>query len=117
MQKQQRGERHSCTLLRPSRHCARPRGCRNDEQSARQEDRLSYLEERGYVSRTTDPSDRRAKRVQLTDKGRSAQPVALQAIAEIEAEWKAVFGSARFERLRSELAALRDVLENATANS
>ena len=72
---------------------------------------VDYLERRGYVTRTVDPDDRRAKPVQLTDKGRSAQPAALNAIAEIEEEWKASFGGARFERLRGELAALREALE------
>ena len=78
---------------------------------------VDYLERRGYVTRTVDPDDRRAKPVQLTDKGRSAQPAALNAIAEIEEEWKASFGDARFERLRDELAALREALEQLPASA
>ena len=72
---------------------------------------VAYLEERGYVTRAVDPSDARAKIVRLTPKGEAAQPAALTAITEIEAEWKALFGEARFERLRRELGALRTVLE------
>lgn len=72
---------------------------------------VAYLEDRGYVTRTVDPADGRARIVRLTPKGEATQPAALGAIAEIEAEWKALFGSARLERLRDELAALRDDLE------
>lgn len=72
---------------------------------------VAYLERRRYVTRIVDPSDRRAKLVQLTHKGRSALPAALSAIAEIEGEWKRSFGAARFERLRDELASLREALD------
>ena len=72
---------------------------------------VAYLEERGYVTRSVDPTDRRAKVVRLTEKGAASLPAALKGLAEIEAEWKALFGDARLERLRGELAALREVLE------
>lgn len=74
---------------------------------------VAYLEERGYVTRVADPDDGRAKLVRLTAKGEASQPAALTGIAEIEDQWKALFGSARFERLRRELGALRAELEKA----
>jgi len=78
---------------------------------------VEYLEERGYVTRGVDAGDRRAKVVRLTQKGRDTQPAALQAIAEIESEWKEQFGAARFEDLRDELAALRGALERSEGTS
>lgn len=45
------------------------------------------LEARGYVERQFDPSDRRARLVRLTSKGRRAARAALGEIAEIEAAW------------------------------
>jgi DNA-binding MarR family transcriptional regulator len=49
------------------------------------------LEEMGYVSRTTDPTDGRARLVRLTHSGRQLQRLALDLIAEIEDRWLARF--------------------------
>jgi DNA-binding MarR family transcriptional regulator len=45
------------------------------------------LERRGYVERIEDPTDRRARLVQLTDDGRTLVRSALDEIAAIERKW------------------------------
>jgi DNA-binding MarR family transcriptional regulator len=48
---------------------------------------VSILERNGYVERRPDPSDRRARLVCHTDKGRALVRQAIREIAEIEADW------------------------------
>lgn len=48
---------------------------------------VSILERNGYVERRADPSDRRARLVCLTDKGRALVRQAIREIAEIEDAW------------------------------
>jgi DNA-binding MarR family transcriptional regulator len=66
------------------------------------------LEQRGYVERVPDPNDGRAKIIRLTERGRAAQALGLELIADIEREWAERFGQDR-------IAALRDALEAVTA--
>jgi DNA-binding MarR family transcriptional regulator len=58
---------------------------------------VQALEARGYVTRTVDPADRRARLVRLTPKGRRAVRRALKEIQEIESEWLERFGRAGFD--------------------
>lgn len=48
---------------------------------------ISGLEARGYLERQPDPTDRRARLVQLTPRGRAMGRVAVGEIAAIEAAW------------------------------
>lgn len=64
------------------------------------------LERIGYVARTPDPDDRRAKRIGLTERGRDAVVAALDVIGELERELDAVLGAAEVERLHRSLAAI-----------
>jgi DNA-binding MarR family transcriptional regulator len=48
---------------------------------------IDTLEQRGYVERRPDPSDRRARLVCLTAKGQRLVRAALHEIAEIEVKW------------------------------
>jgi DNA-binding MarR family transcriptional regulator len=48
---------------------------------------VSLLEQRGYVKRRVDPTDRRARIVSLTSSGRRLARQALRELASIEAEW------------------------------
>jgi DNA-binding MarR family transcriptional regulator len=48
---------------------------------------VTELERRGYVERIPDPSDKRARLVSLTDRGRDLVRAAVQHIADIEREW------------------------------
>jgi DNA-binding MarR family transcriptional regulator len=47
---------------------------------------VADVERLGYVTRTPDPADRRAKRIELTGRGRKAVAAALAAVREMEAE-------------------------------
>lgn len=55
---------------------------------------VGVLERNGYVERRPDPSDRRARLVCLTDKGRALVRQAIREIGEIEAAWLARFARA-----------------------
>jgi DNA-binding MarR family transcriptional regulator len=61
---------------------------------------VAHLETHGYVERVADPSDRRAKLVRATRRGRKSYPLALAAIAETEARWTERLGETKMRRLR-----------------
>lgn len=65
------------------------------------------LEHLGYVVRIPDPSDRRAKLVVLTDRGRHLVAVVQARIPELERRIDDLLGSARARDLRADLASLR----------
>ncbi len=54
----------------------------------------------GYVERTADPADRRAKLICLTERGKEAQTAGFDLIAELEARWAERYGAERFADLR-----------------
>jgi DNA-binding MarR family transcriptional regulator len=64
---------------------------------------VQHLEAHGYVVRDPDPSDRRAKLVLPTAKGREVVAIAQQAVPEIEGRLERELGTARFEQLRADL--------------
>ena len=67
------------------------------------------LERLGYVERSADPLDGRAKLIRLTDRGQESRAAGLRIMDEIEAEWA--------ERLGEDaVAKLREVLEDVTGN-
>jgi DNA-binding MarR family transcriptional regulator len=61
------------------------------------------LEAHGYLTRTPDPTDGRAKLLMMTDRARGAHAATLQIFADIEAELAAVVGDAALEQARSTL--------------
>lgn len=65
------------------------------------------LERLGIVERRPDPTDRRAKLICLTPAGWDAMRIARQAIAEIETEYAALIGEARFGEAAEALDVLR----------
>ena len=69
------------------------------------------LEARGYVERRPDPADRRAKRIHLTDKGRTTAAAAEQAMRNVEEHLVAVLGDAEYRRLRATLGTVLDASE------
>ena len=75
---------------------------------------MGYLADRlaatGYVALVPDPTDRRAKRVQLTDKGRAASETMIRLSAEAEQALAGVVGQADMARLRSVLERLAEKL-------
>jgi len=58
------------------------------------------LERRGYVERRPDPTDRRAKRIHLTDKGHANVLVGMGAAAESDAYVRGILGERRHQELR-----------------
>jgi DNA-binding MarR family transcriptional regulator len=61
---------------------------------------VAHLEAHGYVERVPDPSDGRAKLVRPTASGRETYPLAVEAIAEVEARWAERIGEEKLRRLR-----------------
>jgi|SRR5215211_93449 len=59
-----------------------------------------HLERLGYVERVPDPSDRRAKLVRATPRGRQLYKIAREVVAEIEADWTRRLGKAKMRQLR-----------------
>ena len=54
---------------------------------------VAELERRGYVTRAACPGDRRAKIIELTDRGRDAVLTGRRLFAEIEREWADELGA------------------------
>lgn len=67
---------------------------------------VDYLEERGYLERRPDPTDRRASLVCLTERGWDQVRTALAIIAAVEKEWSRALGARRMNELRELLAEL-----------
>ncbi len=72
------------------------------------------LERLGYIERRADPADRRAKRVYLTEKGRTTRAAAAQAVTDMEARLEALLGHATYLQLR---AVLRQIIDAHARNS
>ena len=68
---------------------------------------VEHLEARGYIERTPDPTDGRAKVVRLTPRGWAAIETVRDAVREVEADWEGRIGVARVDQLR---AILRDLV-------
>lgn len=76
---------------------------------------LEHLQEGGYIEMVPDLTDRRAKRVLLTEKGRAVQQAALDLSREIEADMGALIGEREMKHLRVLLERLNDRLSEASA--
>ena len=64
------------------------------------------LAKRGYVERTPDPADKRAKLITLTDKGCEAQATGFALFADVERQWIERYGADRWEAMRDLLEAI-----------
>jgi DNA-binding MarR family transcriptional regulator len=60
----------------------------------------------GYVERGADPGDARAKRVQLSGRGRRLLATVEEVYADLEQQWAAVLGEERLAGLRADLTAV-----------
>lgn len=69
------------------------------------------LEALGYVERVPDPTDRRAKVVRLTARGRAVEETVRKVIRQIEADWAARLGQEEYRHLTHLLRALIALLE------
>ena len=74
---------------------------------------VDYLEQRGYLERRPDPSDRRAALISLTERGWEQIRAALGIIATLEEEWGSRLGEPRMQQLRELLGDLRQLTGNA----
>ena len=71
---------------------------------------VGHLETHGYVERVPDPSDRRAKLVRTTPRGREVFGVVREFLAEIDARLAARLGEAKMRRLHALLQDLNEAL-------
>jgi DNA-binding MarR family transcriptional regulator len=55
----------------------------------------------GYLERYPDPTDKRAKLIRLTAKGKAAQATGFSLFAKLESEWSEAFGEADIALLRA----------------
>ena len=72
---------------------------------------VDRLERAGYVERTVDPSDGRARLVRIADRGAEVILVARAEEARIEAEWAEHLGERRMRQLREALTLLREITD------
>lgn len=69
---------------------------------------VDEIERRGYIQRTTDPADRRAKIIEFTDQGWAVVRLALSALGELEAEITDRLGEPSVRQLRGMLLEILD---------
>jgi DNA-binding MarR family transcriptional regulator len=60
---------------------------------------VDYLEQRGYLERRPDPTDRRVALICLTERGWEEIRAALKIIAGIEQDWARRLGKRRMQQL------------------
>ena len=72
---------------------------------------VDQLESAGYVERTPDPRDGRARLVRVAARGAEATRASLAVVAEIEARWVAHLGATRAAQLREALTMLREITD------
>jgi DNA-binding MarR family transcriptional regulator len=70
---------------------------------------LGQLEQLGYLTRETDNSDQRSKRIRLTPRGHAAIKAIREIVRQVEAEWEQQLGPKRFAQLRECLEQLQAV--------
>lgn len=74
---------------------------------------VNDLESLGYLYRRPDPSDGRAKLIDLTERGRSLMAAAGDVVAGIEERWAAAVGRQRFAQMCATMQQLLDELDPA----
>ncbi|WP_165423433.1 MarR family winged helix-turn-helix transcriptional regulator [Ktedonosporobacter rubrisoli] len=72
---------------------------------------LHSLEQLGYLTRGVDPHNRRARIIQLTERGERVVAVARRKLVLLEQEWAAQLGEERFAALKQMLQELRRLPE------
>src|SRR5688500_2873232 len=72
---------------------------------------VDQLERAGYVRRVPDPTDARARLVQMAERGEAVVALARRVEAEVEAEWTAYLGAKAAGQLRAALERLREITD------
>jgi DNA-binding MarR family transcriptional regulator len=72
---------------------------------------VDQLQRAGYVRRVPDPTDARARLVQIAERGQELVALARRVEAEVEAEWTAHLGEEATAQLRAALERLREVTD------
>jgi DNA-binding MarR family transcriptional regulator len=72
---------------------------------------VDQVERSGYVERTPDPSDRRARLVRLTARGRQAADFANSIADRVQQEWSTHLGPEAMRDLRQALTRLREITD------
>jgi DNA-binding MarR family transcriptional regulator len=72
---------------------------------------VDQLERAGYVERTPDPRDGRARLVRVAARGAAAVQASMSVVAEVEARWTAYLGETRTAQLREALTMLREITD------
>jgi DNA-binding MarR family transcriptional regulator len=72
---------------------------------------VDALERAGYVERTPDPTDARARLIRITPRGETAVKAAATVVAEVEKEWESHVGAAELTHLRQTLEKLREITD------
>ena len=70
---------------------------------------VDELERLGYVARATDPNDRRAKIIRLTEQGMAGRAAAGRILLNIERRWARHFGQDRITMLRKTMEEIIDL--------
>ena len=72
---------------------------------------VDQLERAGYVRRVPDPTDGRARLVQVAERGQEVVTLARKVEHEVEAEWTAYLGEDVAAQLRATLERLREITD------
>ena len=72
---------------------------------------VDQLQRAGYVRRVPDPTDARARLVQIAGRGQALVAIARRVEAEVEAEWTAHLGEEATAQLRAALTRLRELTD------
>ncbi|MDT5333354.1 MAG: hypothetical protein QOF31_4651, partial [Mycobacterium sp.] len=75
------------------------------------------LADMGYLTRRPDPTDGRAKLIDLTKRGRGLMAVAGDRVADIEHRWSALVGEKNFAQMSRTMQRLLDELDPKDARS
>jgi DNA-binding MarR family transcriptional regulator len=72
---------------------------------------VDQLEQAGYVRRSPDPHDARARLVTITARGRQLVDISLPVVREVEAAWRTHLGQTRTRQLKEILTRLREITD------
>ncbi|GAB3657955.1 hypothetical protein GCM10027589_18260 [Actinocorallia lasiicapitis] len=72
---------------------------------------VDNLERAGYLHRTPDPTDARARLLHLTPKAKSVRPIADAAVHALEQSWQSHLGPTHYQSLRTSLTLLRQITD------